>query len=154
MLSEKQRRKIYARISRRYKTLAKKLGENWKELKINDLLFKEAYEIELRSEMENPSNLRPSRTIDGFVKSFMKGKQIETVHGGYGALTENELSGVDVFGENQSNPEPIPIPDTRSKEEKKFHFRVKNNPEIQQTKAYLRWREEKHKEEKENGNEN
>jgi hypothetical protein len=86
--------------------------------------------------------LRPSRSIDDFVKN-VKGN-IEEVHGGYGALSENELSGVDVFGENQPNPEPKPIRDTRTKEEKDFAFRVKNNPEIQQFMAYLKWRERKY----------
>lgn len=65
------RLRIYKRISSRYKTRAKKLGQNWKEVQINGKNFVEAYESELKREEyklslgKEPSQLRrPSRDVE------------------------------------------------------------------------------------------
>jgi len=71
MLSKAQRKKIYERVSRRYRRYARKLGKkNWREVELNGLYFKDAYELELKREEyrlalgKEPSNLKPSRSVE------------------------------------------------------------------------------------------
>ena len=70
-LSKEMRKKVYERVSRRYRRLARKLGKkNWKEVELNGLYFKDAYELELKREEDRlalgkePSNLKPSRSVE------------------------------------------------------------------------------------------
>lgn len=69
MLTKKERKRIYERVSKRYRRLAKKLGQNWKEIEINGLRFKDAYESELWQEEYGqkmgsaPSKMKQDRSI-------------------------------------------------------------------------------------------
>lgn len=71
MLTKAQRKKVYERISRRYRRLAEKLGKNWKEIELDGLCFQDAYQDELRKEETlqkkgEESRLRRSREDKAF----------------------------------------------------------------------------------------
>ena len=70
-LSKAQRKKVYERVSGRFRRLARKLGKkNWKEVTIDGKTFKEAYEEEVKREEDliakgEESRLRRSRKESG-----------------------------------------------------------------------------------------
>jgi len=172
-LTKKQRHKIYMRVSRRYKIYAKRIGKDWRKVRINDLLYDKAYARELKREEQKPTNLRPSRKFEQ-IRGFSRPKRDQLdflinpsdarsgaskhsesctcprCSGGYGELSDAEMTGIgEIFGEPKAPEEPKPMPDLRSKEEKIFALKVKYNPEIQQAKAKIKWLAKKEEEENE-----
>jgi len=173
---------MHARISRRYKKIANLKGENWKKIRINDLLFKEAYERELAREEIKATNLRPSRkTTEEYFKKWQTGRsnskftkrkssydwlanpsskpsghsekcQCPLCSGGYGELNPNEMKGVGSIFE-----EPKANDEPKSFVELHPEPKVDNVPmdiETIQTIAYLKWKEQKYQEKLRGENEN